>query len=145
VGENICLTPEIEHDILNYSWPGNIRELKNAADYFKLMKNVNIILDYTEIKELKQDQLSNYIFPADRNALLALLNILLSHSRRNEGIGRNKLLVELRKVRESISENKLEKVLLYLKNQEYIIREKGRAGVKLTDKGFDFYKEIVNS
>jgi len=144
-GEEIYLTPEIKQLILNYSWPGNIRELKNVADYYQLMKNVNIILDYSDRTEFKQNQLSDDAFPADGKIILAVLSILLNYGRKNEGVGRNKFITELKNVKESISENKLEKILLYLKNHEYIIREKGRAGVKLTKKGIDLYKEIDKS
>lgn len=145
IREETYLTPEIKQYILNYSWPGNIRELKNVADYYKLMKNVNIILDNPDMKELKQGRLTNHAFPADSKIIFAVLNILLIYTRKNEGVGRNKLIAELKNVGENVSENKLEKILLYLKDLEYITREKGRAGVRLTEKGFDLYRELADS
>ena len=144
-GEEVYLMPETRRHLLNYSWPGNARELKNVADYYKLMKNVNIILDYSDITELNQNQISNYAFPADSKIVAAVLGILFRYSRKDEGVGRNKILIELGKAGESISENKLEKILYYLRNQEFIRRGTGRAGVKLTKKGFDLYKEIAGS
>lgn len=145
IGAGSILTPEIKQHILNYSWPGNIRELKNVADYYKLMKNVNIILDCPDLKEYRQTQLINYSFPADRKTISAILCILLDHNNRGEGIGRNKLIMELKAIRESVSENKLEKIFRYLKENEYITREKGRGGVRLTQKGIDFYREIADT
>jgi transcriptional regulator with PAS, ATPase and Fis domain len=145
IGAGSILTPEIKQHILNYSWPGNIRELKNVADYYKLMKNVNIILDCPDLKEYRQTQLINYSFPADRKTISAILCILLDHNNRGEGIGRNKLIMELKAIRESVSENKLEKIFRYLKENEYITREKGRGGVRLTRKGIDFYREIADT
>jgi transcriptional regulator with GAF, ATPase, and Fis domain len=52
--EQISLSPEAMHVLLNYNWPGNIRELENLMERLVLLADGDII-EATELPEYLQD------------------------------------------------------------------------------------------
>lgn len=116
--------------LCNHKWPGNLRELKNVADYFKLMKEISCVSNEPIDKNIIETE--DYI-----NAILAIL-----YKNIGKGIGRNFLMRELRNQNVKISENRLEKLLADLRTSNYIMRKKGRGGMKLLEEGIKYYKQI---
>jgi transcriptional regulator with PAS, ATPase and Fis domain len=55
----IQLTPEAEHILLNYRWPGNIRQLKNIAEQISVIENNRIITPDVVYKYLPNSKESN--------------------------------------------------------------------------------------
>lgn len=48
----ISLTEEAEHALVNYSWPGNIRQLKNVTEQMSLIEQKRLIDENTIVKYL---------------------------------------------------------------------------------------------
>jgi transcriptional regulator with PAS, ATPase and Fis domain len=55
----IQLSPEAEHILLNYRWPGNIRQLKNMAEQISVIENNRIITPEVVYKYLPNSKESN--------------------------------------------------------------------------------------
>jgi len=53
------LSPEAEHILLNYRWPGNIRQLKNMAEQLSVIESNRFITTEVIHKYLPQSQTSN--------------------------------------------------------------------------------------
>ena len=130
------LTTKAKKAILNYSWPGNIRELKNTIEYLKCLEEE--IIDYDMLPNyLKNEVMDIYSENIEERFLKEILEILL----KTEGIGRKKIKEELEKKSIFLSEGVIRKKLMNLKEKGYIFSEKGRGGSKITKLG---EKELGN-
>ncbi|MDD4780741.1 MAG: sigma 54-interacting transcriptional regulator [Tissierellia bacterium] len=132
---------EVMEFLTNFSWYGNVRELKNCVEYMSSISNGYIkmehlpeyIIQEAEDKhiEIKKDILSN-INIKDKNMLIAIMNIIF-----NVGGGRRKILQELHKRNITISEYKLRNLLNDLNKNNLIKFGKGSSGAFLTEMGMD--------
>jgi DNA-binding NtrC family response regulator len=50
------ISPEASKKLINYSWPGNIRELKNVIEMAAVMSNTGVIQETDCILTLENDQ-----------------------------------------------------------------------------------------
>ena len=83
----ITLTDEAKQLMLNYKWPGNVRQLKNITEQISVL---------SEKREIDAEQLSNFI-PRDPESMqLAVVSNGGEHSYENEREMLYKILYELR-------------------------------------------------
>ena len=112
-------------DIINaYEWPGNIRELKNAAMYINIMSSEDVIL----INDLPHN-------------LLNITECLKNANNLNKNIGRNGIVNSINELGYNITEGEVRGILNMLKELDLIICESGRKGSELNRRG----KNILNS
>ncbi|SNS71149.1 Transcriptional regulator containing PAS, AAA-type ATPase, and DNA-binding Fis domains [Anaerovirgula multivorans] len=143
--ENKKLNNELLEILINYSWRGNIRELKNCLEYMACIGNQSLT-----VKDLPSYLLSDInnthnnndddkgvhekVFPElllDENELaLYILKFLDSRP-----AGRRIIYKEAEKSGFKISQYCVRKIMDYLYNNEYIIYSKEKKGAILTDKG----------
>lgn len=129
-------------EILNvYSWPGNIRELKNTAMYIDIMcmdnkvkicdlpHNItNINIDYSEdIKALKDK--------TNIEKSKEVMQIIREENLLNKCIGRNTIVNRLKEDGFIITEGEVRGILSILKELDLINCEVGRRGSELSKKG----------
>jgi transcriptional regulator with PAS, ATPase and Fis domain len=77
------ISPDAEHVLINYRWPGNIRQLKNMAEQVSVIENSRFITTEIIHKYLPQAQTSN-------------LPVLVSDLRKNDpGISERDILYRL--------------------------------------------------
>lgn len=119
------LPENIEKKLLNHTWNGNIRELKNIADYYLVMGNLDI-LNNDNNTLLKKD---------DSDLKYKILQVIAKRERQMLANGRVSILKELENEKILISHNRLEKIIEKLQELGLIIRKKGRAGIILTGEG----------
>lgn len=113
-------------EILNaHSWPGNIRELKNVADYYITLGELprtlytsseNTISAHNKLKESGIDK--------------KVLDIIRDNTFETIGIGRTSIYMELCNRGIKISDDKLRKILKSLENDGKITIGKGRVGCR---------------
>lgn len=122
-----CLS-ETEHRILQaYDWPGNIRELENVSTYYAALSSLpDYLIRSVESASVPEN-------PASLETLV--LQLIAAGSSPSHGIGRSALLQSLRDHSMHVSDSHLRKVLSSLKEQGWVVIEKGRGGTRITEEG----------
>lgn len=115
-----------KQNLLNYNWPGNVRELESVSKYYKTLGEFPPHIIQNQNKVYKNDR--TYISDS-------ILKTISENTGYNHGIGRTKLLFELKKTGIAISDPEARKLLEALKAGGYIEINQGRSGCRITDKG----------
>lgn len=128
------VTEQEKKSILDYNWPGNIRELESATNYYKTL-----------------DEFPNYIanklnVAADKNILndntIAILKIINDNTDSFHGIGRTQLTYLLKENGIKLSDSKVRILLEWLSDKSYIEIRKGRSGNRITKLGIDYLNKF---
>ena len=130
------VSDRIRSKLLTHNWPGNIRELRNAAEYYLLMGTLEC-LPYADNSDISSMTASCKPVPSNKTpvsdeTLYELIPSIIS--RRNQcgqTTGRHSLIRELRASGILVSENRLEHALKYLVDSKAIIRNRGRGGLSV--------------
>lgn len=129
------LTEETKALLLRYSWPGNIRELRNCVEYLGC-QNLPVIepenLPYTIRRAASAHG-------PDESGSQRLQDALL-YALAEEHCGRKQLQHILTKRGLSVSESQLRRELEQMKARGWITSGTGRGGSRLTDVGLQEYK-----
>ncbi len=123
------ITKEEIKILMDYNWPGNIRELENAATYYNALSALPDYL-YRQAAPLCRTAKTNM---QDLDRLL--LEIISSGTAVSHGIGRSAILHTLKNRGINISDGKLRDMLASLKSRALIEIDKGRGGTRLTSSG----------
>ncbi len=128
------VTEEERQCLLEYDWPGNVREVENAAIYYKTLSQLppHIVS-------------KQYDGATGRRACTlekVILQIISSNTSVSHGIGRTSLLQQLNQKGISLSDVKLRSMLSDLEKSGYIIIGKGRYGTRITEEGSARIKEL---
>lgn len=113
-----------------YDWPGNIRELQNAVEHL-----VSLCPAESPSEQLLPEEiLATYLDTAPRQSETATVHLLLSAidyaNQSYRPVGRRSLACKL-----GIPESAMRRHIAYLEEQQYIIVNRGRNGLELTEKG----------
>lgn len=147
--KNLKLSKDVVDLLLNYTWPGNIRELKNAADYIELMSEEEVKIENIPfyILNCNIDYKREYDYLNDKcnveNAL-EILEIIEEKNSNNMGVGRKNIEEALKNRCRSITEAEVRRILTLLNDLGIITSSLGRRGSELTIKGRNFIKWIKN-
>ena len=132
------MTNALFFQLKQYDWPGNIRELKNAADYFRTLgelpdtvQNAAPAGSNLKIENTATDAIMNVDYPEDSELNVLILTLIRTHSTASTGIGRTAILQLLRERNIRISDNKLRLRLHELEKQNLIYTTRGRTGFRL--------------
>lgn len=129
VKDDFKLLTSKERSLLEkHSWFGNVRELKNVADYFILMETLPQLTcnNLQKEKQISEEDIEKII-------------IKLIYENQVSGIGRNKIFQSLKNQGLKVSEGRIESLLKILEQKRYITRSIGRKGSALTDIGIEFF------
>ncbi|WP_300356716.1 sigma 54-interacting transcriptional regulator [Fusobacterium sp.] len=135
---DFIFTTASKHLLENYSWPGNIRELRNCIEYFGCLgetiiepemfpQNMNNILKINENTSL--DVYKN------KNILYEIANIMINFERKGKSCGRKIISDELKNKNIFLSEAKIRKILENMKKDGFVSSGVGRTGSILTPLG----------
>lgn len=124
---------ELMNFLMDYKWPGNIRELKNCIEYLIYMGGEKLTIQdlppTIRIDEVKHFEAStdedSILFNDEKLIVQKILDICSLRS-----IGRERLYYLLNEQGYSVSEYKLRQLLNYLKEQNLVYFGKGRSGIK---------------
>lgn len=146
------LSEEIKKIFLNYSWEGNIRELRNYIEYLTCISDEEITIDDLPENLLKSskgiNKLNAYENPkfsyfinltGERfnNYLLVLQQLVLCYKNR-VGIGRRAMAKVIEKNNIFLTEKEIRTIFMNLEKYKLITISKGRGGSKITDLGLEF-------
>ncbi|MDF2948125.1 MAG: transcriptional regulator [Sedimentibacter sp.] len=122
------LTNREKNLILSYDWPGNIRELESAANYYKTLGAFPDYINMTKHKILNDSS------KLDQQ----VLKIINENTDLYSGIGRANIIKELKIIGINIGDTKLRDILLNLKNENLIEINQGRAGNRILQNGIEY-------
>ncbi|MCJ7856362.1 sigma 54-interacting transcriptional regulator [Lachnospiraceae bacterium NSJ-143] len=133
------LTEEAKTMLINYRWPGNIRELRNCVEYLGC-HSVPVIeaenLPFTIRGETSGKRAECGRVHSIETQILAVLA--------ENSCGRKLLREELLKYGITVTEGQLRGKLRELKDMGFIVSETGRGGSKITDRGIEEYNKRIN-
>lgn len=148
MNKKINISNEVSKILNNYSWPGNIRELKNTAMYIDTMcmedevkicdlphNILNNRKEYTEEIKILQDKAS--IEKAKK-----IMQIINEENKLNKSIGRSGIVSKLNEEDDFITEGEVRRILSIFKELDLVTSEVGRKGSKLSEKGIYLLKNI---
>ncbi|WP_432408739.1 sigma-54 interaction domain-containing protein [Wukongibacter sp. M2B1] len=127
------ISTELMSFLINYEWPGNIRELRNCIEYMILMGENILTLD--DLPSYMRYVLPNNcndkkeilpaLFDDEKEIVSKILEIISIRS-----MGRRNLYKMLIEMGYDITEYKLRKIINYLRKQNIISVGKGRSGIR---------------
>lgn len=135
--------------IMNYSWPGNIRELKNMVDYIIIQRNKTIV-NLADLPYDMQTVVSESSMPIENDMELNLrqlescfdlnlIRIMLFLFKRNTSLiskmGRNRMLAELASQGIILSDAKIRTIINHLEAYDLIEKGKTKQGTIISSKG----------
>jgi transcriptional regulator with PAS, ATPase and Fis domain len=124
----------IEHDastvLKSYPWKGNVRELKHACEYAKIMSEEKVIT-ISDIPDDLFTTTSNLPY-FNQEKMIWVLESIETLSKQQTSVGRQTILEHLDY---KIGESELKQILKYAKEEGFILQGRGRKGSVLTKKG----------
>jgi DNA-binding NtrC family response regulator len=144
--EVLALSDEVKKYFVEYSWEGNVREVRNCVEYLiNLDKETVYIEDLPESMRLaslldgQEMGLIDVFEPLEINPInedvdedAEILKLLFDKNSRNIKIGRKQLSDELRKIGIFLGEQEVRNRLLVLQEKGLVLIGKGRGGTKIT-------------
>ena len=127
-------TKEERQCLMEYDWPGNVREVENAAIYYKTLSQLP-----PHILSKQYDGISG---KHAANLEKVILQIIEANTSMSHGIGRTFLLQKLNNKGISLSDVKLRSLLSELEKNDYIDIGKGRYGTRITESGSQRIQEL---
>ena len=142
------LSDEVKKHFLNYSWEGNVRELRNCFEYLKHLGKKTIC--YGDLPEtIKMNvsftqKVSDVVEPEENygDVEIEILNIIKNENSQNRKIGRKKISELLCKKNIFMSEQEVRKKLLELKDKNLVDITKGRGGTRITNEGIAYVMSL---
>lgn len=146
------ISPHEKKLLLQYDWPGNVRQLKNAATYYKTLGKFPDYLtdhfsDFANGCALDSADVSADSSPMSINPTLAeleglVLKIIKAETELFHGIGRSGIQVALEGKGIRISDGKLRDLLGELQDAGLVVIKRGRGGTSITEKGISRLAEL---
>lgn len=130
------LDDEIIRALINYDWPGNVRQLENAIEYIFCIWNEYKKLDRTDLPEYiidshKEDNYSELVDILGREMIWVLTKLMNSG-----GLGRRSLAELAEKEGVLLTEGEIRGILENAKSLGFVETNVGRKGSVLTEKGY---------
>ena len=116
--DKVVLTEEAKHLLLQYKWPGNVRQLKNITEQISILSTERLI---------SADILLQFIPQDSHSTQLATIRSQSDHAFENEREILYKILFELRS-----NVNDMRREMSTLKKQLEDVQDKGHQGAPLT-------------
>lgn len=140
------ITEEQKSVLQNYTWPGNVRQLENAAKYYKTFRKFPTFL-HMQPNGLAENPMQNPL-PAEPEEIVCktpdfydlVLSLIAKHTEPYHGIGRNGLLSELKEFGIKVSDGKLRQLLLQYCETGLITIARGRGGCRITPAGEEYLR-----
>jgi len=146
--EKLELEDDVKSLLLNYDWPGNIRELQNVASYIKLMNEKELTLEklpyylvYQEKSFEKELSLIEENFGMAK--VLEIMNMIQKYCSQNMSIGRRKIETLSKEYGLNTNESEVRRILTLLNELKLVASHSGK-GTELTGLGNVFLQWVEN-
>lgn len=153
IGSAFSLSPAVRDFLKAYSWPGNIRELRNVVEYFAFTRHDTITLEDlppTLSGQIRPDRWTALANPAPRQQpaspyssdMLFLLDQLYQASKQQLPIGRERILQAAREQHHPLSQIEVRTLLKEMSEQGLVKISRGRGGSQLTAIGRSLWESL---
>ncbi|MCH4886833.1 sigma-54-dependent Fis family transcriptional regulator [Acidaminobacter sp. JC074] len=132
VGDHFTFDQEALNVLKSYDWKGNVRELKHACEYCKIMATGGLITMDDIPDDLMTDTSDPYF---DQEKTYWVLDSIDRCSKLSASVGRKSILEDLNAEGHLLGEGELKTILKHLKTTGCIVQGRGRKGSVLTVKG----------
>ena len=142
------LTTQARQALIQHTWEGNVRELKNCVDYLNYIGQHTIDLEdlpgtvkASQVRATQREELK-------RRAGLNLQEYLVlkelgENYRNSKGLGRQAIVANCLSRGAVVSEHETRIALGKLSELGYAIVRSGRGGSRLTDEGYLLYRQLL--
>ncbi|MDP4551105.1 sigma 54-interacting transcriptional regulator [Alkalihalobacillus macyae] len=132
--------------LVQHPWPGNVRELINVVEYIVSMKLPGEKIALRDLPRylLKESEASNLVYQPTTSSFSEKHEVLILIYKK-DGIGRRKLVQELKNKGIVIGEGKVKSVLRELREYGFIEVNKGVRGCTITEIGAGKVKALLQS
>ncbi|KQU58306.1 hypothetical protein ASG66_14810 [Bacillus sp. Leaf406] len=127
--------------LIHHPWPGNIRELTNVVEY---VINIRPPSERIELSELPTYLIREAESRGDSTSALSEEEQVLLTIYHTYGIGRRKMVDQLRQKGMLIGESKVKSIIQELKERGWITIHKGARGCTVTEEGRVEAKKLVS-
>lgn len=162
LGGSFVLTQEVKEFLRNYSWPGNIRELRNVVEYFiytgeeritmeelppTISKKYSAKLRLTKKADMKSSVPNTEPLAPDgeteeeTETFWFVLEQLYKASEDHVSIGRERILAEAKNRYLPISQQEVRNILMDMARQGLVYVGRGRGGSKLLPAGRSLWEK----
>lgn len=128
--------------MLNYEWPGNIRQLENAVEYIVSIIEEDNKLNVTQLPEYITDNLNKREAPILRDILGSDMVWILQKLMNSDGLGRRHLAELAREEGLPLTEGQIRSQINSAEILGLVESNTGRRGTVLTEKGFSVLSSI---
>ncbi len=142
------ISDEQKRILCAYNWPGNIRQLENAAKYYETLHTFPSYLHTSEFVQVhsrpevfSQRIQKNENYDAAHKLNTLILALISASTEPFHGIGRGVILTKLKEQNIHISDGKLRQLLTQFEADGLVTIAKGRGGCRITQKGKQYLKE----
>lgn len=160
VGGNFILSDEVKKILRNYTWPGNIRELRNVVEYFSYTGSEMITLDDLPptfsctciSKQTLVDVRQTVTLPWEqvlekegycKEEYLFVLEQLYKASYQNQFLGREAILACAKEKHLPLSQKEVRSILGLYHDLGLVKVGRGRGGSRITPKGCEEWEKIL--
>ncbi len=152
---DFVLTDKAKEFLVNYSWKGNVRELRNCVEYLvnlglKIVEEKDIPVDYSvkafdnKLVSTEQNIIYEFLEQAGNNLkkYIFVLEELMIGGKNNQRLGRRTLSEIAKSKGIFISEQEIRTILLNLEKYKMAEIYKGRSGTVITEFGKKAYNYL---
>ena len=148
------IADEVIDFLLRYEWPGNMRELRNVADYMNYSSQGHGSVSMEDVPvyiktQVKAEVSSNHhgldemrIRLEARADITEIYNIMKAYHGK-PSLGRNRLMEEMNALNPGFTESKAKKYMRLMAHFDLICAGRTRQGSALTAKGKDLYDYLT--
>ena len=146
LGGSFRLTPQVRGFLKSYSWPGNIRELRNVVEYFLYTGHDPITMEdlpptvFHRAPQAPIRQLPETPQQPSSDVFRFVLEQLYQASEARQPIGRERLLQLARDAFVPTSQQEIRSFLAQMADQGLVRVSRGRGGSQLTPEGRQLYE-----
>ncbi|UOY89505.1 sigma 54-interacting transcriptional regulator [Bacillus glycinifermentans] len=151
---DIYVEPVVWKALEQYEFRGNVRELKNMADYMKTVSDQTTVqlydippalrehVDKKKTKDKKNAPASLTLMEKEEFAFL--LETIKQLNEKGEPASRRILSEQSKNGKSELTPQQVRNRLDYLEKREYVTKGRGRAGTKITLEGLRFLSSLKN-
>lgn len=131
---DFVFTKTTKHLLENYTWPGNIRELRNCIEYLGCLGETIIEPEMLpqNMNNLFKEKIKLSSYSEPENIFYETAVVLNALEKKGKSCGRKAVSDELKNKKIFLSEAKVRKILENMKADGLVSSGEGRAGSRLT-------------